>query len=503
MTKKSQHAITLIVLALFVHISYAQDGPPPARKRIDGGHTFTNIGLLSPNNAISDAATDIISVKASQRHDIRYISFYNIPFSKRPKYIQELSYIVNGLSRSESIDPVYVVPNTQYSLVRVDRSLYQFMDDELKRRVGWSDKALDNLFATDPYFYRAEDEPTGKRTYTSAFWLNQKAYDFLVVQTGTYYPIIRGDFFISNSSLEPHYSEILELGNSVDSLLAALSVDKKVLERLKLAVNGVVVKSGAGLEGTVIPVSDKNRFISRERSFYGYIWRTKDVEKAKDVNDFLRVLRGDVFDASEWIVTARNGLQWYFLSNGKDEWQPEAPITIVRDNTAVDRRVRNGRSCITCHVRGINEFIPQPQELVKNAIDIVTPDKRKSEELKRNFVANVDQFIGSDNQGFNLAVKKATTIIIDGKVSQLSAEQNAALFAEVYGKYNDVVVDLEAASLETGVPVKDLAIIFDMSDKNPHLKGLSRNNKLLAVPRLYWEQSFPEAMELILRYWKP
>ena len=56
------------------------------------------------------------------------------------------------------------------------------------------------------------------------------------------------------------------------------------------------------------------------------------------------------------IFTLPNGLQGYYLANGKGERIDSAPTAIVTDKNASDQTVRNGLSCMRCHERGMLTF---------------------------------------------------------------------------------------------------------------------------------------------------
>lgn len=511
---------SLLIAALLVAQPPRIKTPAPAAGR-----------LLDPSSSVTWAARDAQGPDAAYW---RYLSLYNVAAGDRLKYVQTLGFLLNSLSRSNTMYMPFVVPDTDNSLLRIDIRNYRFEDADGKEH-GWSEKAWDDLAKGDPYFaaklvtteqaYDVVSEeqwvPTGrysggqpilrqeivqkkvqrqaKQAVISALapWLEPQAAAALTIATGTAYPIVRGDLFIARASLSPHYEAFLELGNDVDSFLKVLQVDEALIRKVKLGMRGVVVKSGIGLEGKVIPVSDRNRSLERNPTFFGYLWRTKDVKETLDVNDYLRILNDDAFDASEWIATGRNGLQLYFLSNNQGKTQAEAPIEIVRDNTNVDRRVRNGRSCITCHLRGINEFKAMPQELVKHSIDIVSPDFRKAKFLRETYVNDIDKYVEADQAIYEKAVVAATTVKIGDEAQSLKADENANQFGSLYNRYAEAVVTLDVAAFECGVPAKDLAPIFRRAANDPYLLGLSKNLPLFAVPRAYWERSFPQAMQLV------
>ncbi len=539
-------------MATLLAVIKAEDGPPPVRRPGKNGPPQVQVKYIAPGDSVIAAALDCATINQESRCTTRYLSLYNVPVNDRIKTVQTINFLINSISRARNIKHVYVVPGTDNTLLRLDMSDYQFYSDSTKTYTGWNPKVWDKLGERDIYFTsvkikvdqeiiiekvkKTREVPSGRKVYyradngqyylkdeiitetyyeevskpgdkketkirDAAGWIDQKAFTDLQAMTQSKYPILRADFFNATASLPPFYHDFLEFGDKANDFLEAVGVDQKIIEKLNVEYKGVVVKSGAGMVGKVIPVSENNRFIQRFPSVYGYVWRTKDVKIVKDINDYLRTLDDGAFDASEWIATGRNGLQWYFLSDNQGNRQDEAPIDIVKDDTNNDRRVRNGRSCITCHFRGINEFKALPQEMVKHAIDVISPDYKKSKQLRESFIGNLDEFFADDNKVYFRAVSSATTVHVGGEVFSLNTEINANQFGAIYNSYAVDAIDLRMASYECGVPIKNLMVIFAAAKNDPYLLGLSRNEPLFAVPRVHWERSYQQAM-LLVTEWK-
>src|SRR5206468_1926289 len=58
----------------------------------------------------------------------------------------------------------------------------------------------------------------------------------------------------------------------------------------------------------------------------------------------------------EIIFRLPNGLQAYYVADGRGQRLDAAPTEIVTDKFAADKTVRNGLGCIRCHDQGIKEF---------------------------------------------------------------------------------------------------------------------------------------------------
>lgn len=524
--------VPALLIAVLIPILSAE-GPPRIRR--SGPPPIAN-KLFAISDTVKIAAFDLSTVQQHHRHKIRYLSLYNIPESERPALIQTLNFMINSISRARLIKQIYPVEGSANTLVRLDITDYQFQDRDAKKTIGWNPKIWEKLASEDVYFtvevikteaklisrkiLKQRKVPTGRfysngdqeftleqyyETVTEAIpqaearvrkvapWVDFNSIAYLIKETQSELPILRADWFLIQVSLPPFYHEFLDFGSKEQDFLEAAFINQRDIQRAQVDIKGVVVKSGAGTPN-VIPVSENNRSITRSPTILGYFWRTKDVKKLVDANDFLRTLSDNKFDATELIATSRNGLQVYFLANNKGERQDEAPIEIVRDNTNADRRVRTGRSCMTCHVRGLNEFKPLPQEMVKYAIDIVSPDLDMIRILRETYISNVAEFLDGDKAIYAKAVLEC---------NGLDTETNAAQFSKFYNRYQVLPVTPEIAQYELGMPVKDLLPILGTAKNDPFLLGLSRNEPLFSVPRSHWERSFQQAMELTMGYKRP
>lgn len=526
-------SIALGISLISMSIIIAQNGPPRVRIKKDEGPPAIPI-LYRPGDSVQHAYLNIKPlVDQLQSHetlsDWRYLSLYNIPESKRVNTIKTLNFVINSLSRARNMSGVLVVANTRNTLVKINMANYRFFDSKLNKQVGWHpQKSWDVIAQNDPYFYatvvesetvitknhnvqygerlvhigngvyRKERYPLTNKNFNTAtktrivknkdVWCDPAAMSYLRQYLCTDYPIMRADYFIANATLPPHYYNFLEFGGKTEDFFDAIFLDINVVKRAKLDIKGIVVRSGSLLPN-VIPVANFQRTLTRNNAPYGYMWQTRDVSKVSDTNDYLRRLVDDDFEASEYIASGRNGLQWYFLSNSDNVRQDEAPTTIAIDRTNDDKRVRNGRSCITCHPRGINEFVPLPQELVKHRIDIISPATKFGYEraihLKETYIDNTSEIVSKDNAFYNAAVQACTG---------WTAEENTRFYSTAYSTYADTNIDLEMAQFELGVPIKYLPQILANAQNDPYLLGLSRGQKLFSVPRVHWERSFQEAM---------
>lgn len=527
-------AISILLLTILCGNLIAQ-GPPtklvgPPRSRLYGPPAVQST-LLSPAYASIAAAADIQTVNYHLRREMRYLTLYNIPPEDRLELINVLNAAINGTSRSKDLAQVYIVPGTDNSVIRICMSDYRFYDSLKEKYVGWSRDTYEKL-ATDNFYFMSDVIKTttrvtetlvpkqryawngynyflesyndkvqtidtkDQREKTYGRWVDGNAIATLIVATQSKVPIYRADQFFTKIVLSPFYYELLGLGDSQDDFFDMAFLDQKLIDRAKLDIRGVVVKSGRGVSG-VIPVARQNRVIIRFKTVYGYLWMTLDTKKSINDRDYMRVLANEDFDATELIMSGLNGLQFYFLAEGNASQNPkkrqdEAPIEIAVDNTNFDRRVRCSRSCVTCHTDGIRPFLAMPQEHAKHLIDVVSPDYKKAQYLKERYVNNLADFVAADQEAYAKAIKCVTTTLWcpDG----FTPQQYSRSFLKFFNRYAETDIDLEIGSREVGVPVKDLIALLAGAKNDPHLHGLFTGSDALIVRRDHWEQSFQHVM---------
>jgi mono/diheme cytochrome c family protein len=177
----------------------------------------------------------------------------------------------------------------------------------------------------------------------------------LYEQTKTQLPYVMADWFVARASRPPLYHQVLQLPATAQELETLLRID---------SVNDIrqvrVVRAGFSESG----VSQNNRIIERHPSVYGAYWKSYDFLKStEDGNIFEHPLgpraaegpSGFVHNGGELIFSLPNGLQGYMLVDGNGKRLDKAPSQIVTDHKSPDALVENGHSCMSCHVRGLNE----------------------------------------------------------------------------------------------------------------------------------------------------
>jgi hypothetical protein len=495
---------------------------------------------------IKEAAAHLSPVNLTY---IRYLSIHNVPAELRPLYAECISLLINELSR----EPNLVIPpriGPDGILIRLNLRDY-----------GITPEAWDKLGDVDPYFHqeavekqilvkqatRIIKEPyeveekvlvdSGKGYYVEqikkvtkyrerevadtattqdtgkdrivrtpgAAWLDKDAVALLLrylypvaeKQPQVPAPLLRGDWWLVTASLPPFYYDLLGLKTLDDAKDLAL-FDRRA-KRFTQA-KATVVFSGSG--GITRRVARNNRIMEYEGTIFGGFWQTFDfktsIKKQNVINNFLNEER----DGGEIIFALPNGLQGYFLINGKNERVDEVPIDIAIDSTNQDARVRCGRSCMTCHLQGIQPFQSDFKVEVglKTLVDlgIKYDNPEQAEELVRDIrrVFEAPDFraiVRLQNNRFNTAVRVAT-----GKTAAAMATQ----FLQVYDDYAEVPMDADRLVYEAGISDLDVqaAIKVQLNGTNNGVLLRRLLQPPLAIRRDQWEESYGDFMLRVLAW---
>jgi hypothetical protein len=271
---------------------------------------------------------DLQSAGDQDRPYLRYYSLGNlwnnpdIEASELGLHRAALSKLVNHLSwRREVMAPRTLGPENL--ILRIDLRDYE-----------WSPGTWRRITASYPYAL-ASREPAER-----IMRINQLS--------GVTIPYIRVDWFVANASKPPLYHDILRLPRTLMDLEAMLHLDAAFDLQQNFARRFGVRDSG---------VSRNNRAMERHSTPYGAYWKSFDFAGNNPEQDVFRDPLDLHADGGEVIFNLPNGLQGYFIVNKKGQRIDDAPVNIVRDRTnSEDPVVHNGRSCIGCHIKGLNSF---------------------------------------------------------------------------------------------------------------------------------------------------
>lgn len=336
-----------------------------------------------------------------------------------------------------------------------------------------------------------------KKRIVLASWLNPAAVTKLITTLNTETPILRADNFIFQAMQSPKYYEFIGVKN-IEDYLKLVGFDK-----------GIVFKeywANIDYSGSVSNrVAANNRLVARFSTSYGFVWRTADfVNNKKENNVVKNPLMLNLLDpnkqikpaAGEWIGTTLNGLHIYALTDGNDNLINEGVIELVGDSNFPDYRVINSRSCIVCHVNGINKFESSIQKLLKNNdeplfVSTLHNDPNKAfalyQTLKEKFLyPDWEEIVNKDIDDYNKIVIKA---------SGVSAKILKANFLDLWLAYQFKKVDHKTIAFETGIRPEGFKKVLKAK-----LNGLADPILLMLLPddseisRDYWEEAFPEFM---------
>jgi hypothetical protein len=305
------------------------------RKWIDAGaQTPAPRDRLARRPFISESETlmfilrDLDAAPRENRPYLRYFSLVNlwndqeVDDSALSLYRTALSKLVNHLSWNRKITPARAL-GVGGVLLRIDLRDY-----------GWTTPTWNRITAAYPYAVtpKAAHEQTEQ----------------IRILSGAIPPYVRADWFTAKASVAPLYHEILRLPDTLEGLEHQLSVDAGSDIQSEQARRFGVRNSG---------VSRNNRAMERHPTPYGAYWKSFDFGGSRIEQNIFRDPVNLTPDGGEMIFNLPNGLQGYLIVNGKGKRIDDAPANIVRDRTnSDDSVVHNGRSCMGCHLKGMNAF---------------------------------------------------------------------------------------------------------------------------------------------------
>lgn len=261
-------------------------------------------------------ADDLGRLAARDRRYARYVSVAHMPAAARGAARDAVAKLVNSLSWSATLHVPVVLGDG--ALVRIDL-----------RALGWSRAVWERLARRAP---GATVEHGG-------------AWRAVHTRSGTYAPLVAGDWLVATASSPAIYHELLEVPADVRTL------------RRRLGVSGTVGVVRAGFNGS--GVSQHNRLIEREPVGQGgYLWRSYDFESSQGANNLFENPLGPAgaglrAQGGELIFSLPNGMQGYMLVDAAGRRIDRAPTSIVVDRRRADSAVQNGLSCMGCHDRGV------------------------------------------------------------------------------------------------------------------------------------------------------
>ncbi|HKB04927.1 MAG TPA: c-type cytochrome domain-containing protein [Gemmataceae bacterium] len=161
-------------------------------------------------------------------------------------------------------------------------------------------------------------------------------------------PYLRADWFASVVTQPPLYEDFLQLPFTLAELEKELGVDAEADLADRTAPRAGMTVSG---------VSRNNRVVERHAGRTGMYWKSFDFRTSKGPENVLKDPITFKPSGGEMIFRLPNGLQGYYVADGRGQRLDAAPTDIVTDKFAADKTVRNGLGCMRCHDQGIKEFV--------------------------------------------------------------------------------------------------------------------------------------------------
>jgi mono/diheme cytochrome c family protein len=404
--------------------------------------------FLSESAILAQVRTDVEAAPERTRPYLRYFSLANL-YNARvsdfelESYRSALSKLMNSLSWHSEITPPAAIDSNRV-LFRVDLRDY-----------NWTSATWNLLVSAYPYGVRSSDG------------------DSIAHLTGSPLPYLRADWFVAEASVAPMYHDVLGMPRTVQDLEKLLGIDAA----RDLAEEKNVARAGIRESG----VSRNNRILERHVSQHGAYWKSFDFRSnLDDQNIFRDPLR---FNAAghEIIFNLPNGLQAYFLADGRGSRINFAPINIVTDrNNADEPTISNGRSCMSCHFGGMQSF----KDDVRAVVGGLSADRIDRQAALGLYPPQevLDRLIEKDRRRFEEAVAKAG--IAPAAVSAQQEQVNA-----LSRKYRAELSVPEAAS-EAGLETQEFLIRLTGSTR---LASLGFGQLVVSgggIKRDAWERQF-------------
>jgi hypothetical protein len=478
--------------------------------------------LYTADSSVKFAVGDLLTIPFEDQKYIRYFSLYNIPKAKRREYAAVFSFVCNSLSTRRKMYIPEFVGASDETVIRVDIRNYNWKPEPLEKlglkgsgvrpfpepyfhyvvdkpitekvkvkkkiteKVPWKDNRGIQYVTKDgkPAFKEVEKEVeveeivANRREYCPeiAPWLDPLANKTLYTNCCTSFPIYRLDWFVANVIVPPAYFDLLGLGNNIKDFEKLAFANEELAKLARAQDKAVVIAS---------IVARNNRTLIRSPTFTGgYIWGSKDSLKSVDDRDYVKNLLNETFDATEDIASLPNGLQFYFLTDGKGTRLDEANPNVAVDNTAVDRVVRTGRSCMICHADGIRPINDEIRSLTRKLQDpkqvqLLITRKEDAFKIDDLFSSDLDEQIIKDQNYYRAAVARATG---------LQSEVVSKTLNEIYNNYVERLMTIEDISREMGINVNGLDAYIKASKDNVVLGLLKTPTR--PIRRDQWETCF-------------
>jgi len=474
-----------------------------------GQHPFADPKPYSPNDTVLFALADAQANQDAKGY--RYLSLVNVPADKRGRYTQVLNFVINSISRRQSM--VYVTPvnGSNGCVVRLNMREYRIDPlawDTLATKGSGPVRVATKEDQPEPYYtfnlggthtkkvhrknsqgqllYEGGD--SSKPIYDEATvgglaagtWFDINGYKALCTATGTDYPILRADWFIANASLNPGYSEMLGI-KTLD--------DFNQLVRYRTADDDL---SGRAVVSDSQLVSLHQRGIEFTPKVNGTYWQTYDFFKSAGLNDLLKDPLRRKRDAGEVFAELPNGLQAFSLVDGNNKIIDFADGNIVSDQVTPwkNKLVWNGLfSCTSCHKNGAQDVLDEVRPLTTPPRGLVTKNQKGFEDFVDKYTKNIEAEIANTRSRYAIAVATATR--------GMKPEENTAAYTQMFIDYQQKPLSLADAAAEVGcTPGQLTGILGRIIQPDPAVTTLLAGRPLR---RDIWESAYAQVATAVFK----
>ena len=400
---------------------------------------------------------DLKTLPESDRKHRRYYTLTNLHNNRNVTddelrlYRAALAKLINSLSWKEKL----VVPRD----INGEEVIYSI---DL-RDVGWEQNELwRKVLEVYPYGLRFDRLPADAEMNAIAEEVYQLAE--------TEMPALRADWFISTASRPPLYHTLLMLPTSDRTLEETLNVNfefdflENRLARAGFATSGV---------------SGQNRLVDRHVAPYGAYWKSYDFKTNDGPHNIFHFPLGPTFrnnpfpaqafvhDGGEIIFNLPNGLQGYFLIDGKGNRIDTGPVEVVSDalKTSGTPAIVNGLSCMACHKHGAIPF----KDTLREGLAIFGSPRRKAEQLSPN-QQSMEKLINQDQARFCRSLE-----IVTGPFLQVGPDKDKKIeeFPEPVGAIARLYIkDLGPEEIACELGIEDIEQLKQTIKANPKLREL-------------------------------
>ena len=311
---------------------------------------------------------------------------------------------------------------------------------------------------------------------------------------------MRADWFVATATRPPLYHTILRLPDNAYDLEKKLGVD--VVANFK---RGRLWRAGFMKSG----VSAQNRLVERHDALYGAYWKSYDFKKGNKKGNLLDYPLGPDFtgkygakypyadaafvhDGGEMVFNLPNGLQGYFLVDGKDRRIDSGPEEVVSDyqRTSGTPAIVTGVSCMACHSKGLIYKDGEEWDDVRFGVTLSGAARLKVRQLFPVHKTVMIEKMEEDAELYRAALEKATGKFLftkDAKEKEASLSQQGEPVGKWARKYRLIDPGLSDIAAELGMKPEKLRLAIESNAKLRELGLAILLKKGGVVKRADWE----------------